>query len=158
EKRKAGLSARVAGALRLTARECSVALSVAAIVFPPFALGFKLWNQPPHAFHWNPPPDLVSLFFAEICVVGLPEEALFRGYFQTRLADLWPKTLCILRVPLSLPSWIGQACLFALVHFLVEPHPARLAVFFPGLLFGWLRAWRGGIGAALIFHSLCNIY
>ena len=32
-----------------------------------------------------------------------------------------------------------------------EPHPAKLATFFPGLLFGWLRAWRGGIGAAIAF-------
>ena len=50
-----------------------------------------------------------------------------------------------------------QAALFALVHLATEPHPAKLAVFFPGLLFGWLRAWRGGIGAAIVFHALSNV-
>jgi membrane protease YdiL (CAAX protease family) len=38
------------------------------------------------------------------------------------------------------------------------PLPTRLAVFFPALLFGWLRARTGGIGASLTFHMLCNVY
>ena len=36
--------------------------------------------------------------------------------------------------------------------------PARLAVFFPGLLFGWIRAWRGGMGAAMAVHAASNIW
>ncbi|MCC6875407.1 MAG: CPBP family intramembrane metalloprotease, partial [Sandaracinaceae bacterium] len=28
---------------------------------------------------------------------------------------------------------------------------------FPGLLFGWMRARRGGIGAALVLHALSNV-
>ena len=32
-----------------------------------------------------------------------------------------------------------------------------VAVFFPGLLFGWLRARRGGIGAAIAVHALSNV-
>ena len=36
--------------------------------------------------------------------------------------------------------------------------PTRLAVFFPALLFGWLRARTGGIGASVCFHMLCNVY
>ena len=41
---------------------------------------------------------------------------------------------------------------------LTEPHPARLAVFFPSLLFGWLRARTGGIGTSVIFHAMCNLF
>ena len=26
------------------------------------------------------------------------------------------------------------------------------------LLFGWMRAWRGGIGAAALVHALSNVY
>ncbi|HJL19019.1 MAG TPA: glutamic-type intramembrane protease, partial [Sandaracinaceae bacterium LLY-WYZ-13_1] len=26
-----------------------------------------------------------------------------------------------------------------------------------GLLFGWLRAWRGGIGAAMLLHAMSNV-
>ena len=35
---------------------------------------------------------------------------------------------------------------FALGHVATEVHPNRLAVFFPSLLFGYLRTRRGGIG------------
>jgi len=31
-------------------------------------------------------------------------------------------------------------------------------VFFPSILFGWLRARTGGVGASIAFHALCNIY
>jgi membrane protease YdiL (CAAX protease family) len=37
------------------------------------------------------------------------------------------------------------------------PVPARLAVIFPSLVFGWLRARTGGIGASLTFHAMCNV-
>jgi membrane protease YdiL (CAAX protease family) len=40
---------------------------------------------------------------------------------------------------------------------LTEPNVQRLAVFFPALLFGWLRARTRGIGAPVLFHALCNI-
>jgi membrane protease YdiL (CAAX protease family) len=33
----------------------------------------------------------------------------------------------------------------------------RLAVFFPALLFGWLRARTRGVGAPAMFHVLCNV-
>ena len=43
-------------------------------------------------------------------------------------------------------------------HFVTIPVPARLAVFFPSLVFGWLRAKTGGIGAPLAFHAFCNVF
>ena len=73
----------------------------------------------------------------------------------------WPfakRRVSVLGVELAPGAWLLQAALFALVHFLVEPHPARLAVFFPGLLFGWLRARRGGVGAAIALHAMSNLY
>ena len=89
--------------------------------------------------------------------MALPEEALFRGTFQTRLHDRWPPKAKILGAALDLRAWLLTAGLFAIVHFVSIPNPARLAVFFPGLLFGWLRAWRGGIGAAMLLHAMSNV-
>ena len=40
----------------------------------------------------------------------------------------------------------------------VEPRLDELATFFPGLLFGWLRARRDGIGAAVVLHALSNLF
>jgi len=91
-------------------------------------------------------------------VVALPEEAFFRGYLQTALSDLQKTRRRILGVELAPLAWLLQAILFAAIHFIVEPQPARLAVFFPALLFGWTRAWRGGIGAALALHAMSNLY
>ena len=46
----------------------------------------------------------------------------------------------------------------AIGHLLTEVNPNRLAVFFPALVFGWLRSRTRGIGAGVVFHALCNLY
>ena len=139
-------------------RELAVAVGVAAIVFPPYAAGYCWWVEPSRAFSLNLPPHLAEVILAQLVVVALPEEAFFRGYLQTSLDDLRRARVRVLGTELSFRAWVLQASLFALLHFAVEPHPARLAVFFPGLLFGWLRAWRGGIGAAIAIHAMSNLY
>ena len=53
---------------------------------------------------------------------------------------------------------VVTSVIFALGHVATEVHPNRLAVFFPSLLFGWMRARRGGIGAAAAFHAICNLF
>jgi membrane protease YdiL (CAAX protease family) len=144
--------------LRPAMREIWVALIVSALIFPPFAYGFYLFHAPTRAFHLSLPEALPSFLLTQVLVVAIPEEALFRGYFQGRLNDLFTRRLRLLGVPLALPSLLLQALLFALMHFAVDLNPARLAVFFPALLFGWLRELRSGIGAPAVFHALCNLF
>jgi membrane protease YdiL (CAAX protease family) len=144
-------------ALPSAVREAAAALAVAAVVFPPFVVAFYVYHAPTHPFAWRAPEDLASFALTQLLVVALPEEALFRGYVQTRLSDRWPPTTRLLGVPLDLRVLLLQAALFAVLHFASIPHPARLAVFFPALLFGWMRAWRGGIGAAMLLHALSNL-
>jgi len=145
-------------ALPSAAVELGVAAGIGAIVFPLYAAGFYWWNEPAGTFSLELPPSVASFVVAQLIVVALPEEAFFRGYLQTALTDLTKKRLRVLGVELALGAWMLQAALFAAMHFMVEPHPARLAVFFPALLFGWTRAWRGGIGAALALHAMSNLY
>ena len=137
--------------------ELWVALLVCAVVFPPFVLGFYVWHSPTHPFMWQPDPDLAEYALTQVIVVGLPEEALFRGYLQGRLEDAWPARTSVLWVSLGLRAWLVQALLFAILHFIVDYNPARLAVFFPALLFGWVRSLRKGIGAAVFVHAACNV-
>jgi len=137
--------------------ELGVAAAVCAVVFPPFIVGFYFWHGPTHAFAWVPDPDLPEYALTQIVVVGLPEEALFRGYLQGRLEDVWPPRSRILWIRLGVGAWLLQAVLFALLHFIVDYNPARLAVFFPALLFGWVRSMRNGIGAAIFVHAACNV-
>ena len=152
------LGRAIRDALPSAIRELAVALGVAAVVFPLFAAGFYWWNEPSAGFSLTLPPNLASFVLAQLVVVALPEEAFFRGYLQTALSDLEKSRVRVLGIRLAPGAWLLQAALFAGIHFIVEPHPARLAVFFPGLLFGWCRAWRGGIGAALALHALSNLY
>jgi hypothetical protein len=144
--------------LPIARRETGVAMLLALLIFPPFAVAFALWHDPSHPFSLRVADDFATFAAAQFLVVALPEEAFFRGYLQTRLTDLWPAKHRLLGVEVSLPALVMQAALFAIVHLFVDFNLLKLAVFFPALLFGWIRYWRGGIGAALAFHALCNIY
>jgi membrane protease YdiL (CAAX protease family) len=137
--------------------ELGVALLCALLVFPPFVIAFRAWHQVEAPFSWHPPREIGDFMLGQLIVVALPEEALFRGYFQTRFSELFGRRTRLFGVQLSLLALSCQAALFALLHFLVGFAPERLAVFFPGLLFGVLREKRGGIGAAVWFHALSNL-
>ena len=152
------LGRAIRDALPVAVVELGVALGIAAVVFPLYAVGFYWWTQPAEAFTLTLPPNLTSFVLAQLIVVSLPEEAFFRGYLQTALSDLEELRLRVLGVELAPRAWVLQAILFAAIHFIVDPHPARLAVFFPALVFGWTRGWRGGIGAALALHAMSNLY
>ena len=144
-------------ALPQALRETGWALLVALLIFPPFAAGFYLFHAPQQPFTFHLPPELPSYLVGHLLLVGLPEEALFRGYLQGRLSDHFPGTGRLLGARLSWGAWLLQAGLFGLMHFAVDLHPARLAVFFPALLFGWLRELRGGIGASIVLHAASNL-
>ena len=163
------LARAIRGALPAGLREAGVAVGVAALIFPPFVLGFWIFHQValnPATFEltWHPlrdfrfvvPDELGSFALTQLLVVALPEEAFFRGYLQTRLADRWSGR-SVLGVALDPRVWLLQAACFSVIHFAAIPDPQRLAVFFPGLLFGLLRAWRGGIGAAMLLHAMSNV-
>ena len=55
-------------------------------------------------------------------------------------------------------GWLVGAALFAAGHLCTEFNPGRLAVFFPALVFGFLRARTRGVGAGIVFHALCNLF
>ena len=152
------LSATLRRALPRLGTESGVALLCALLVFPPFVVGFRIFHHVQAPFTLHAPRDLGDFMLGQLIVVALPEEALFRGYFQTRLRAVFPTERRLLGVQLSLGALSCQAALFALLHFLVGFTPARLSVFFPGLLFGYLREKRGGIGAAVWFHALSNLF
>lgn len=92
----------------------------------------------------------------QLLVVALPEEFFYRAYLQTTLTRAWGEGRCrLLGAPVGAAFFATQA-LFALGH-LAEFHPWRLAVFFPSLLFGWLRVRTGSITAPILVHALSNL-
>lgn len=134
-----------------------LAVALAALCFPPFALGYaKLW-APGRAFVARLPADWLDRVSGQLLVVALPEEAFFRGYLQSALDARWPRRWKVLGAELG-PGWLVSAVIFAVGHLLTVPQPGRLAVFFPALVFGWLRARTAGIGAGVAFHAACNLF
>jgi len=147
--------------LRRLARDAGVALAwtlgLAAVIFPPFVFGFRMYWHVRGAFHFRPPASLLDDVLGQALVIGLPEEAFYRGYLMTALDDAWGTPWTLAKAKLGW-GWIASSALFAIGHFLTEPDPQRLAVFFPALVFGWMRARTQGIGAAALFHTVCNVF
>jgi membrane protease YdiL (CAAX protease family) len=143
--------------VRSAASELGFALLVAAIVFPPFWVGYRAWWSPVMPFRAAPLSSVAEDVLGQFLVIALPEEAFYRGYLQTRLDEAWPRRVRLLGAVVG-PSLLVTSLVFALGHVATEWHPSRLAVFFPSLLFGWMRARRGGVGASAAFHALCNLF
>jgi membrane protease YdiL (CAAX protease family) len=148
------------------------ALALCAVIFPLFTLGY--WGftgalpglpEPlsrllaPYVgaprFVLRAPPDLALRVAAQLLVVALPEELFYRGFLQTAWSRAPGRTVRVLGAELG-PGFLSTAALFALGH-LVVLQPWRLGTFFPGLLFGWLRARTGNLAAPVLFHALSNL-
>jgi membrane protease YdiL (CAAX protease family) len=142
--------------VRSAARATGWALGVWLVVLVPFVVGFRVYWHVRHDFHLRWPPALADETLGQLLVIALPEEAFYRGYLMTALDDAWGTPWNIAGAKVGAGLWVSSA-LFAVGHLLTEPDPRRLAVFFPALLFGWLRARTGGIGAPMLFHALCNV-
>jgi len=103
------------------------------------------------------PAGFALLALSQLLVVALPEEIFFRGYLMSRLEERWPSRQRLWGASVGWPLLISSL-LFGLGHFLVDFQPARLAVFFPALVFGWMRQRSGSLAPAAVFHALCNLF
>lgn len=134
------------------------ALAFAAVFFVPFYFGWKYWWHARAVFSLHMKPwDMVNEVFGQLVIIALPEEAFYRGYLQSRLDDAWPARWRVAGAEIG-PGLFVAAAIFALGHFATIRDPARLAVFFPALVFGWMRAKTRGIGASCAFHAMCNLF
>jgi len=107
-------------------------------------------------FHFRLPARLPERIIDELFVVALPEEFFYRGFIQTRLRDAWPQGRRFLGGRLGKAFWV-TAILFALGHLAIFQF-WRLSVFFPALVFGWMRERTGTVAGATLFHAFSNLY
>lgn len=144
--------------LRSIATSIGWAALFCAITFVPFFLGWRTFWHPKGTFALHVSfSDTMNEVFGQLVIIALPEEAFYRGYLQSRLDEAMPWRVKILGAQIG-PALLVTSIIFALGHFATIREPARLAVFFPSLVFGWLRARTGGIGAGLTFHAACNVF
>jgi CAAX protease family protein len=137
-------------------RALAWAIGTIAVVFPPFVAVYFVHRDA----HWPPraglPPGFFDELLGQLLVIALPEEAFFRGYLQTSLEGAWPARRRLFGAPVGLALVVASA-IFAVGHLLTDPRPSRLAVFFPSLLFGWLRAKTRDTLPGTFFHAACNM-
>jgi len=101
-------------------------------------------------------PDRFSEWVIDdLFVVALPEEFFYRGFIMTRLRDAWPQGRLFLGVRLGPAFWL-TAVLFALGHLAIFQF-WRLGVFFPALVFAWMREKTGSVMGAALLHGCSNI-
>jgi len=144
-----------------------LALGLFLLVAPAFVVGYRAWlgwllsrapsGAPPGlAFHPRLPAGYGwSNVVDELFVTALPEEFFYRGWLQSRLKRVWPDGARIAGVVVG-PAFLLTAALFAVGHLAIF-QVSRLAVFFPALLFGWLRERTGTVVGSTLFHAACNI-
>ncbi|MDY7225080.1 myxosortase MrtX [Hyalangium rubrum] len=159
--------------LRAWRQDVKLFLGLSLVVGPLFFLGFYAWAElvphlpqalarhlTPHIgpAHFSPrlPPRFGEWVIDQLFVVALPEEFFYRGYMQTRLRDAWPGGRKVFGARLGPAFWL-TAVLFALGHLAIF-QVWRLSVFFPALLFGWMRERSGTVLGAALFHAACNLY
>lgn len=102
------------------------------------------------------PPRFGEWVIDQLFVVALPEEFFYRGFIQTRLRDAWPRGRVLFGARLGPAFWM-TALLFALGH-LAMFHVWRLGVFFPALLFAFMRERTGTVVGATLFHAAANLF
>jgi membrane protease YdiL (CAAX protease family) len=148
---------------RAVALSVSWALAFAVLTFGPFYVGFRLYARYVWHVHGvgSAPPfhglSTVNEVLGQLALIALPEEAFYRGYLQSRLDDAWPARVRVFGAGIGV-SIVVTSAIFAVGHLLTIHDPGRLAVFFPSLLFGWLRARTGGVGASIVYHASCNLF
>lgn len=138
----------------------ALALNAAVIgaILVPWLIGYHLWQSTVFGLHnrWIWPSAPLRLIGYHLFFVALPEEFFYRGYLQSRLDELWAPRWRIAGALLG-PGWLVTCLLFAFGHSLVQFQWWHFAIFFPSLVFGWMRARTGQIVAPALFHAWSNV-
>ncbi|HLU64833.1 MAG TPA: CPBP family intramembrane glutamic endopeptidase [Kofleriaceae bacterium] len=157
-------------------------LGAPLVIFPLFAVGFVLFyqevcqpGQPGWLRQMAPPGscgafrgwdgmrapaldlELLELAFVQVVVIALPEELFFRGFIHGLLERAMPPRRRLWGGGVGWALVLSSA-LFALGHLASGLDPRRLSVFFPGLMFGWMRSATGSILAGTIAHAASNLF
>jgi uncharacterized protein len=101
--------------------------------------------------------ELLELAFVQVVVIALPEELFFRGFLHELCERALPPRRRLLGGGIGWALVLSSA-LFAVGHLAAGFDLRRLSVFFPGLLFGWMRSATGSVLAGTIAHAASNVF
>lgn len=139
------------------------ALFVSFFIFPLYTIGFYLYNKYSNGLSMSIilikqlfQPRFLLFVLNNLLMVAIPEEIFYRGYLQSELRTCDTRKITLLGVNIGY-SFLLVNIMFAIGHIILIPNITRLAVFFPGLVFSWLREKDDNIAGAIVFHWLSNI-
>ena len=124
-------------------KEMAAVSFVTLFILTIVALYWPTENLPRH----SPLPRTLNLMGAGIAAAFI-EELFFRGWMQTLLRKRFR----------PIPAIACTSLIFALAHVIANPLIHSLAVFFPGLIMGFLRERHGNIASSTAFHAIANIW
>lgn len=92
----------------------------------------------------------------EVFAIALPEEVFHRGFLMSALEERFPPKRRVLGARIGLGAVLASL-IFALGHLIGMAELARLATFFPSLLFSYLWRRSGSLWAPALFHAAANL-
>jgi len=109
-----------------------------------------------YKFQLTLPAHFFNLCIFQLLLVAFPEEWFFRAYLQGRLNQFFGRNKKFFSAQVG---WglVFASLFFAFAHFSSRVEPVRLLVFFPALIFGWLREKTNSLLASVLFHFICNL-
>jgi membrane protease YdiL (CAAX protease family) len=134
-------------------------LAVSLVIFPLLEFlnrYFQDWVMGKHFVggHYR---GLLKFFFFHLVAIAFPEEIFYRAYLQPQFNRVWGRPWHFLGTPFG-KSLLFTSFLFALSHSLIQLQWWHFSIFFPSLVFGWLREKTGTVTAGTLFHALSNTY
>jgi hypothetical protein len=109
-----------------------------------------------HGFRVAAFPNIVNVTLFQLLLVAIPEEFFFRGYFQSTIDRVFTSRKRLLGVDVGW-GFLITAVVFAIAHTIVAYQWWHFSIFFPALLFGYLRLKTGSITAPILFHTASNV-
>ncbi|MCL4479251.1 MAG: CPBP family glutamic-type intramembrane protease [Deltaproteobacteria bacterium] len=136
------------------------AIAMVIIIFPLYSTGFyfymKWFYHLAMTLSFIHTLSILRFAFYDLLMVAIPEEVFYRGYLQSELKRCDRKKFHFAGIEIGV-SFVIVNILFALGHLIVIQDIARLAVFFPGLVFSWLKEKDYNISGSVTFHWLSNV-
>lgn len=140
-------------------RSILVFLIASLIIFPPFLVLAHYWQIivfGRQGFHAAPFPAFLNTTLFQLLLIALPEEFYFRGYFQSTIDRIFRGRRRFLGVQVGW-GFVITAAVFAVAHTIISYQWWHFSIFFPALLFGYLRLRTGSITAPILFHAASNV-
>jgi len=144
---------------KIILNDLKVFFIVSFVIFPAVFLGNHFyqsifWNAP---FHAGTSGSWLYYIVVQLVLIAFPEEFFFRGFLQEAFMGYFKTKKKVFGAEVNIGFFL-TAAVFALSHSLLTLQWWHGFIFFPALIFGWLKQKTKTIWAGTLFHAACNLF